>query len=51
MNCVKVTYQEIAFIFKDNIYKFSNGLINFHTKAIIKYGDIDEDKNKSKTFC
>ena len=50
MNGVKVTYQEISFIVKDNIYEFSDGFINFLTNPDVTYDDIDEDENKTKRF-
>ena len=50
MNGVKLIYQENAIIVKDNIYEFSDVFINFLTNPIIKYGEIEEDKNKIKRF-
>ena len=50
MNGVKLIYQENAFIVKDNIYEFSDVFINFLTNPNIKYGEIEEDKNKIKRF-
>ena len=50
MNGVTLIYQENAFIFKDNIYEFSDVFINFVTHPNIKYGGIEEDENKIKRF-
>ena len=50
MNGVKLSYQEISFIVKDNIYDFSDVFINFLTNPNIKYGEIEEDENKVKRF-
>ena len=50
MNGVKLIYQEIAFIVKDNIYELSDEFINFLANPNIKYGEIGEDENKIKRF-
>ena len=50
MNGVTLIYIENAFIVKDNIYEFSEMLINFLTNLNIKYGEIQEDENKIKRF-
>ena len=50
MNGVKLTYQENAFIGKDNIYELSDEFINFLTNHNIKHGEIEEDENKIKRF-
>ena len=50
MNGVKLIYQENAFIVKDNIYEFSDVFKNFLTNPNIKYGEIEELKNKPKRF-
>ena len=50
MNGVKLTYQENAFMVKDNIYEFSDVFINFLANPSIKYGEIEEDENKIKRF-
>ena len=50
MNGVKLIYEEIAFIVKDNIYELSDEFINFLTNPNIKHGEIEEDENKIKRF-
>ena len=50
MNGVEIIYQVKAFIVKDNIYKFSDVYIKFHTDPNIKYGKIEEDEKKIKRF-
>ena len=51
MNGVKLTYQENSFIVNDNIYKFSDGFINFLTNPNVTYDDkIEEKENKIKRF-
>ena len=50
MNGVKLIYQEIAFIVRDNIYELSDEFINFLTNPNIKHGEIREDENKIKMF-
>ena len=49
-NGVEVTYQENAFIVRDNIYEFSDGLINFLTNPDVTNSDIREDENKIEKF-
>ena len=50
MNCVKLIYQENAFIVEDKIYELSDEFLNFLTNPDIKYGEIEEDENKIKKF-
>ena len=51
MNDVDKTLEQGAFLFKDNIYEFSDGVINFLTKSNVTYDDnIEEDENKTKKF-
>ena len=48
MNDVDITLEPGAFLVKDNIYEFSDGFINFHTKSNVTYDDnIEEDENKN----
>ena len=49
-NGVEVTYQKNAFMVRDNIYEFSDGLINFLTNPDVTNSDIREDENKIKKF-
>ena len=50
MNGVKLIYQENAFFVKDNIYEPSDEFMNFLTNPNIKYGEMEENKNKNKRF-
>ena len=51
MNDVDITLEQSAFLVKDNIYDFSDGLINFLTKSNVTYDDnIEEDENNIKRF-
>ena len=51
MNDVDITLEQSAFLVKDNIYEFSDGLINFLTKSNVTYDDnIEEDENNIKRF-
>ena len=51
MNDVDITLEQGAFSVKDNIYEFSDGIINFRTKSSVTYDDnIEEDENKIKRF-
>ena len=49
LNDVDITLEQGAFLVKDNIYEFSDGLINFLTKSNLTYDDnIVKDENKIK---
>ena len=51
MDDVDITLEQGAFLVKDNIYEFSDGFINLHTKSNVRYDDnIKEDENKIKRF-
>ena len=50
MNDVDITLEQGAFLVKDNLYKFSDGFINFLTKSNLTYDDSIEDENKFKRF-
>ena len=51
MNDVDITLEQGAFLVKDKIYEFSDGIIIFFTKSNITYNDnIEEDENKIKKF-
>ena len=51
MNDVDITLEQGAFLVKDNLYEFSDGIINFLTKSNVTYDDnIEEDENKIKKF-
>ena len=51
MNDVDITLEQGEFLVKDNIYEFSDGIINFLTKSNVTYDDnIEEDENKKKVF-
>ena len=51
MNDVDISLEQGAFLVKDYIYEFSDGLINFLTKPNVRYDDnIEEDENKIKRF-
>ena len=47
---VDITLEQGAFLVKDNIYEFSDVFINFITNPNMKYGEIEEDENKIKSF-
>ena len=48
MNGVNITLEKGAFLVKDKIYEFSDGLITFLTNPDVFYGGIEEDENKNK---
>ena len=51
MKDVDITLEQGAFLVKDNIYQFSDGLINFLTKSNVTFDDnIEDDENKIKRF-
>ena len=51
MNGVNITREQGAFLVMDNIFKFSDGFINFLTKPNVTYDDnIEEDENEIKGF-
>ena len=50
MNDVDITLEQSAFLVKDNIYEFSEGITDFPTKPNVLYDDIEEDENKVKRF-
>ena len=51
MNDVDIILEQGAFLVKNNVYKFSDGFINFLTKSNVTYDDnIEEDENKIKRF-
>ena len=51
MNGVDTTLEQGAFLFRDNIYEFSEGFTDFLTKSNVTYDDnIEEDENKIKRF-
>ena len=51
MNGVDITLEQGAFLVRDNVYEFSEGLTDFHTKSNVTYDDkVEEDENKIKRF-
>ena len=40
MNGVNITLEQGAFLFKDNIYEFSDRFIDFFTEPIVSYGGL-----------
>ena len=48
MNGVNITLEQGAFLFRDNIYEFSDELTNFLSNPDVLYGGIEEDENKIK---
>ena len=51
MNGVDITLEQGAFLVRDNVYEFSEGLTDFLTKSNVTYDDnIKEDENKIKRF-
>ena len=50
LNSVNITLEQGAFLFKDNLCEFSDGLINFLTNSDVLYGGIEEEENKIKRF-
>ena len=51
MNGVDITLEQGAFLVRDNVYEFSEGLTDFLTKSNITYDDkVEEDENKIKRF-
>ena len=47
---VDITLEQGAFLVKEYIYEFSDVFINFLTNPNMKYGEIEEDENKIKSF-
>ena len=51
MNGVDITLEQGAFLVRDNVYEFSEGFTDFHTKSNVTYDDkVEEDENKIKRF-
>ena len=51
LNGVDITLVQGAFLVRDNVYKFSEGLTDFLTKSNVIYDDkVEEDENKIKRF-
>ena len=51
MNDCNITLEVGAFLFKENVYEFSDGFINFLTKSNVTHNDnIEQDENKIKRF-
>ena len=51
MNGVNITLEQGAFLFRDNVYEFSERYTDFLTKTNVTYNDtIEEDENKIKRF-
>ena len=51
MNGVDITLEQGAFLVRNNVYEFSEGLTDFLTKTIVTYDDkVEEDENKIKRF-
>ena len=48
MNDVDITLEQNALLVRDNIYKFSDGFINFFTKTCLTYSVIEEYETKIK---
>ena len=50
-NGVNIILEQGAFLFRDNVYEFSEGFTDFLTKSNLLYDDnIEEDENKIKRF-
>ena len=50
MNDVDITLEQGAFLVRDNVYEFSEGFTDFHTKSNTTYDNVEEDENKIKRF-
>ena len=51
MNGVDITLEQGAFLFRDNVYEFSEGFTDFLTKSNVTYDNkVEEDENKIKRF-
>ena len=51
MNGVDIILEQGAFLVRDNVYEFSEGITDFFTKTNVTYDDkVEEDENKIKRF-